>query len=457
MAIKTLKNKYNMFVDYNKGNLLTEQFKSETPINNVKFPEELGEEHPFDFKILEGVYKHFGLATGVVDKYVDFIVGPGFYVKSKNEKAKQIIEDFMHDVNFDTVLRAWTKQALVKGTSPLELGMEGKNIDGLKTLNADYVYVKRNNKGEVELFNQYTGAFNRNGTFAKTKKIEFKPKQIAFLVFNQMGDSPYGCGILSPTLNIINNLLKAEKDMHTLIGRKANSPLHIILGNADKDDIPSDEEVTNFGQKLEYMTNKQEWCTGPNVKMEVVDFGNLSEKFATVIEHDVKSFLRAVQVPEVLIGEGSIPEGLAGVQMDAFMRRVQSFQAEIEKIVELQIFNVVLSANGIQADVEFEWGHPSDAEKNDKIMKITTLLQNAMLNSKLRNELELQLAELMGIDADLIIDSQEERDNEEKRSQPLVPGQQKEPAQDSSKPPAKKEKESLYSKEWYIGELVHED
>ncbi len=54
-----------------------EQFKSQTKRDNVKFPSELGEEHPFPFEQMEGLYKRFGLVQAAVDKYVDFVVGPG--------------------------------------------------------------------------------------------------------------------------------------------------------------------------------------------------------------------------------------------------------------------------------------------------------------------------------------------------------------------------------------------
>jgi hypothetical protein len=445
---KNITNRFQLYVDAKSKAQITEQFKSDTPMKMIKFPAELGEEHPFDFKTLEGIYKNFGPATGVVDKYVDFIVGPGFYVTSKNAKAQTIIEDFMHDVNFDTVLRQWVKQALVKGTSPMELGIQNGKIVGLKVLNADYIYIKRNKKGEIIEYNQYVG--DANG-FQKSKVNTFKPNEIAFLVFNQMGDSPYGNGILMPTMRIVDNILKAEKDMHMLMGRKANSPLHIKLGNMEKDDIPTDEEVMNFGQKLEYMTNKQEWCTGPNVEMTPIDFGNLSDKFTSVLEHDMRSFLYTTQVPQVLMGEGNIPEGLAGVQLDAFSRRNQSFQAEIEKIVELQIFEVVLESNGLQADVEMEWGQPSVAEKNDKIARLTLLLQNPMLSPVLIDEIELQLAELLGIDVEKLQTPEAQRAKEEKRSQPVIPGQRTPygAATGDPKPVPKMDKPPMPPKEFY--------
>ena len=101
---------------------IAEQFKGEVEKNDIKFPQELGEEHPFDFPEMEKLYTKFGFYTAVVDKYVDFVVGPGFYIECDDARAKEIIEDFMRDVNLDTILRAWCKEALNKGNGFLEIG-----------------------------------------------------------------------------------------------------------------------------------------------------------------------------------------------------------------------------------------------------------------------------------------------------------------------------------------------
>ncbi len=55
--------------------------------NLISRPEGLGEDHPFDFQQMEDTYKKFSYAHGVVDKYVDFIIGGGFFVKTEDNGA----------------------------------------------------------------------------------------------------------------------------------------------------------------------------------------------------------------------------------------------------------------------------------------------------------------------------------------------------------------------------------
>lgn len=406
---------------------LEEQFKGEVESKKIKFPSELGEEHPFDFKQLEELYKKFGFFTAVVDKYVDFVVGPGFYIECEEERAKTIIDNFMRDVNFDTLLRAWTKEALVKGNGFLEIGGSKKEgVKGLKVLNANYMYVVRDKFGVVEGYNQYTGEFDK---FRKDKVIPFTTDQIAHVPFNVIGDCAYGQGIGYSSLKDVDNLLQQQKDVHHIMTRKANSPLWAQLGKVEGDTkiIPKAEDVTAFGQKMETMSNKTDWATDPLVNFKVIDFGNIGEKFSSTLDHDLAMLFYIYQIPPELMGMANIPEGMAAVRMDAFQRRIQSIQAELEKIIENQIFKRVLNANGLDVDIEFEWGVPSTIAVEGRMGMISELVRSASTSQILKDMLEAELVNLLKLDLDEYEEGktseEEARTREEERPQPIVPGQ----------------------------------
>jgi len=411
---------------------LNEQFKGEVENKKVKFPTDLGEEHPFDFKMMEELYKKFGFFSAVIDKYVDFVVGPGFYITIDDERAKKILEDFMKDVNFDTLLRQWTKEALIKGNGYLEIGgSKEKGVEGLKLLNANYMYVNRDSKGKILNYNQYKGAFNK---FAKEKVIGFNPDQVAHAPFNIIGDCAYGLGIGYSSLKLIDDWLSQQKSQHVLMDRKANAPLHAQIGyiNGDTKILPKPEDVASFGKDMETMSNKTEWTTDALVNFKVIDFGNMGEKFQAILENDLEMLIYSFQIPAVLLGKGNIPEGLARVQMEAFQRRIQSIQAELEKIIENQILSRVLEANGFSdLDVEFEWGIPSVMETEGKLNIMSELIKSPTTSIAMRNIMEDELIALLKLDADEWEKTkleqegkaEEERQRLETQPTPIVPGQ----------------------------------
>lgn len=412
--------------ELSKVKMVEEQFKGEVDVSKkVKFPAELGEEHPFNFSMIEELYKRFGFLTAVVDKYVDFVVGPGFYVECEDERGKKIIDDFMNDVNFPTFLRTWAKEGVLKGTGVAELGGGPNEVpQGLKVLNANYMYVNRNKMGEIEGFKQYRGAFNK---FDRNQIIDFEPYQIAYFPFNTVGDCAYGLGITYPALTTINNLLKNEKDLHMLINRKANSPYHIKLGGVfgGKYYKPNASDVTKIGKELEYQTNKLEWTTDGLTEIKVLDFGNIGEKFDAVLKYDRDMLFYIFQIPAVIMGMANVPEGLAKVQMDAFERRIQAIQAEMEKVIEHQIFKRVLIANGLDVKIDFRWGQPSDSQKMERLMRLKELMNNLRVSDSLMKLMEQDVVKLLDYDENEyeMMSEEEERRREEERPQPIVPGE----------------------------------
>jgi len=443
--------------------MLTERFKGIAENKKAMFPADLGEEHPFDFKQMENLYKKFGLFSAVVDKYVDFIWGSGFYIKCNDDRAKEIIDAFLQDINFDNLARHWTKEALVKGNGFMEIGGDKKDgVEGLKVLNANNMYVVRDEYGVVEGYNQYIGDFKRFDfdKLEKQKKItNFSPDEIAHVPFNLMGDCPYGLGIGYTAMKFIDDFLTQDSSVHTLMKRKANAPLHAKFGKIDGDTkiIPKSEDVATFGQDLETMDNKTNWVTDPLVEFKVIDFGNIGDKFEMILEHDLEKLIYAFQIPAVLLGKANIPEGLAKVQMEGFQRRIQSIQSELEKIIEEKIFKRILIANGFDVHVEFEWGTPSVMEVEARMKLIAEMMKSPGTSGAMNFMLEDEMINLLKLDKDewelKKIEQQEKEKEERKRleaqPQPIVPGQnanfpqKSQPKEEQPKQPIPKKTEKV--------------
>jgi hypothetical protein len=411
------------------NNFVSEQFKGVVQKEQGMILKDVGEPLPYNMNVemLQGIYSNVGFVTGAVDKYIDFIISPGMYVKSKDIRAQTIIEEFMQNVGFDGVLRGWTRDALIGGNAYMELAGNGTDtIKKLKVLNPKTMYVKRNDYGGVIGFTQYFGlGVNASGVYNnQVEPVKFEPEEIAHFGFNKIGDCAYGIGLIYPALTFIDNILKATKDMHKIISRKANSQIHVKMGDPATGRVPTPEVINSFGQKMQYMNEKTEWVTDCYVDMKVLDFGNVADKFDGVLRNDFDMIFFTFQVPEVLMGRGNIPEGLASVQMEAFQRRIQSIQAEISKIVEEKIFKKVLASHGIDAHVDLFFGEQSDTDRRAEIDKLTTILQNPMISTVLRNNIENRLMLLLKF-VDTVEDVKKEKKREMNTPLPNVPGQNK--------------------------------
>jgi hypothetical protein len=401
-------------------NIITEGMKGQvtvvTDTNLTHDAKKFGVPHPFDYQIIENVYCEFGLVSAAVDKMVDFVWGSGFETKG-DERAKKIIDQWMEDVQFENIGRQWLKQGLIKGFSPLELSGKPSQVPTeIKVLDADNVYIKIKKTGEIEKYVQ-----KKPGMASTEIAAEFLPYEIAHLSINRVNDSPYGLGIVKQNMKMIGYFLMNIQSLHDLMRRKANAPIVAYMGNRDKDEYPSAEDVGTMQGKLQYMNNKTEWVVGDNMRMEVLQFGDLGKNFETALTLDKDMLIFGFQTPEVLLGKGNIPEGLAAVQLDAYERRAKSMQKEIERVIETKIFQRILVANGIDDKVQFIWGQPSKDEENKQIANMTALLNNPYINPEFQLEMQKKLARLMGIDVTMTLSKQQEINRTMNEPQARVP------------------------------------
>ena len=366
-----------------------EQFKSEVSDKLVRWPKELGVEHPFIFEDCEKVYKKFGLVSGIVDKVADHIVGE-FTVESDKPNVVVAVNKFIKKNNFACLLRDWIREGLMKGNGFLEINVETGDC---KVINANDMYVVRNKKGEVIGYNQYIGDLEK---FNQRKVIPFNPGQIAHLPIKPIAGEAYGLGLVYPNERVIENLILSSQDNHKLLSRKAGAPIHAKFGIPGESVNPSD--IDAMKANMQYMNNRTEWVTDANVEMKVIDFGPVGEKLTGLQEQDIKELCAGMDVPEVLLNSGQLNEGIAKVQLKGWDRKVQNYQDMIEGIIVSKIFKPYLEGQGLSGeDIDFIWNLPDDETINLRLTQLNTLLGNMSATENMKRILQLEIARLLNI------------------------------------------------------------
>ena len=131
--------------------------------------------------------------------------------------------------------------------------------------------------------------------------------------------------------------------------------------------------------------------------MKTIDFSGIGDKLTNAIMQDFRFLLAGIEVPEVLMGSGQLNEGIAKVQLEAFQRKIASLQEAVESVIELSIFRPLLLANKLAGEVEFIWNLPGEEEINDRIERITKIMESMTIDENMRRALQLELARLLDI------------------------------------------------------------
>lgn len=406
---------------------LKENFTSEVNDDFITFPKELGVEHPFNFADMEHVYCKNGLVYGAVKRYVHSIIGE-FDIKAETPAAEELLKSFAKETQLKQVITEWLIEGFVKGNGFIELDLKKKQI---KVVNANNMYVVRNRKGEVMGYNQYIGDKSK---YNFKKIVPLTPDKVVHIKINPVADSAYGYGILSPNELNITNIISAEQGMHKLLERKAGAPLHFQVGQPGESVNPS--VISQVQQDLQYLTNKTEWVTDGNVKIDVVDFHEVGKNFQDLLAHDMLMFSYGTLIPESMFGKGNLPEGLADNNAESWKQLISSYQDILENLIENKIFKPYLLANGMDVGVDFTWNLPTDKDIDARLTQLNAIISNMNIDENIRRAANREIAKLMQWeDALEVLDvpspnANEERmkqkAKEEQMKQPMVPGQKRE-------------------------------
>lgn len=368
------------------------------------FKIKLGEPHPFDYSIIEQLEEKFGLITAIEDKIADYTLGPGMFIDSEDQKLKDFLEDWAENSHLKFFVRPWFRSALGKGTGYLEVaGLDDiETNEKIKVIDTNTMYIKRDETGTIEKYNQFIGSDIKK--LDDDDIIPIIKENVIQLNINQIGNKVYGNGIVFAGISIIDSFLNASGAMHKLLRRKANSPLHAKLGNADKDDYPDQIDIDNFGKKLQFMNSTTEWATGPNVEFKVLDFGSIGDKFLDILQFDLKLLSYAFQVPEAILGADKGFVGSSEIQDEGFNKLIRAYQEQIGFIIKTKIFDTLLLQNGFEGKkYKIVWGQQSIEEKNNLRESYQKILSSSTdISPGLKKEYERKLAEIDNIDFETV-------------------------------------------------------
>lgn len=392
----------------------------------IKYPAKLGVKPPFDDLLTTQLYDEVGYVAAYIDKYVNRVFGPGWTIDG-TDKQITILEQWEEDTGFRIIAREWLREALYKRGGFLNIGYNKKGIpDDLKLLDGRSIFVVRKKTGVVEGYNQYFGFITKGAHKPDFRKVKpFKTKDIAPLYVKKTGDRAYGLGVLSQNIDAINDYMGAVKNLHKLVDRKANSPLHVKIGSNDPEGPqPSQADIDDVKGDVQTMTSETEFVTDGMWEIKAIDFGDFGKKFEEIIDTDRKQLDRGFQVPQVIMGDGSIPEGLADEQGQDWEVTAKAIQQQMSYVMVEQLYKPILQAQSIDSTgLRIRWDVNTEKEKARRIATLQSLLSLPELQPSLRGMVEIDLAEQLGYDVDLLMTPEERREEFENRPAPQAPGE----------------------------------
>jgi len=363
----------------------------------------LGEQPPVSLATLVEYYLKDPAVMASVDYMSEQIAGVGFYTVCEPdfEDAKKIIDDFCATVNMDNLLMQTSKEVVFGGNSFWEKVLnKQKKLVRLKILPLSSIkFIQRDKYGRLELFVQQIGA----------EKVEFTPDQIIHFCLNPLDGSAWGTGILHSLAStkqidertvrpaFLDIKARLEDDIQKIVHRYA-APKRLW----NFEGVGDEKLEKEYAPTIQDAPVDADFVTNKPVTVDSLDI-NPGARFDGMIDHINSQVVQGLQTPMTrLLTTPGFTEASSTVADDASQRKIMYLQRFTARIVEKEVFEVLLRQNDIdpvQAGVRIRWGIPDRPEvKMEHIVQLAQISATSGIEYLTREEVRNMLAKYAGFE-----------------------------------------------------------
>ena len=309
-------------------------------ISGVTYPEDFN-----DFRDYLDAYYYVPFVARALDIKQAMIWQSGYTLESENEEMLRRADEFLAEIEADTVIRAGTLYAMIFGNMywRVERGGEKTRLIPLSPLKMGVKIDKETGEPISYVYQPRLG-----------KTVKYKPEEIIHLKFNAEPWSVFGVSNLRRCLPTIKAILSMEEKLPLIARRRADPLLEIQIGSPNN---PVDEAT--FSRVKNSILNRKPgediFHDGVITRIrEVYQAGGPGGQRQTIdgiINHFRENLIAGLGVPEVVLAFGSTTlKGTAVEQMEALESEIRAYQRELKRLHENRLFKIA----GIE-DVKLNW------------------------------------------------------------------------------------------------------
>lgn len=268
------------------------------------------------------IYDQGGIVTEAINSYPMFATANGWRLEGKNESEKMMVEDWLFDSNFESVLWDGIVDALVFGDAFQEIviGRDRKPAYLMPRMASNFEILH----DEQSKIAGYTQKVKINGI---EKAAPLKPDQILHLQFWRAADSMYGHSLIHRAYDEILRDVKVAEASTEAIKRHGYKRYHIKVGL--EGETISDDTLKAVDKEFQELDSKNEFVTPHDLEIINIDEGGM-EKIGTYNDITIMRLSSAMGVPEEILGlrRGST-DATATKRIETFYKKVTAMQRQI--------------------------------------------------------------------------------------------------------------------------------
>ena len=166
------------------------------------------------------VYLSDPIVRTLIDLPCLYAVKDNYDIVTDDDSVREEVENMFRDINIETVLYSWLRNARIFGNGYLEW-----TGDNLVVRSSQNMYVKRDIHGQIMYYYQDLGTDKESVRFEEDEIIEIKN--------NPFDDYAYGLSDIHPILYLVDLKDYAERDIGAALNKYATSRYDVSCGLPD--------------------------------------------------------------------------------------------------------------------------------------------------------------------------------------------------------------------------------
>ena len=308
----------------------------------------------------EKIYAGEGLVFSAINTIAQSAIGNGWDIKSSNENAKNMVLEFLNNVDLEEILSGIIRHILIFGDAYLEKIFSNKNVlVELYLIDPKTIEIICDNYGKVEYYKQ---------NIANNLESELIDKDdIVHIKLFSIPSSPYGVSTIGTNYDSIRRKIRMDEALAASLIRHGSPKYHISVGSPEENEYPPKEVLKDLRDEFKNIDEKNEFVTSSLIKIDSVDVRGI-EHVNEYYEYFMNLIASGFSVPieQIGIASGST-EATSKTRERLFNRYLSSIQNRIERIFQREIFPILLKDSFPNEIVSLKFGDISPHDESEKI------------------------------------------------------------------------------------------
>ena len=243
------------------------------------------EQHIGDNRTYMNVYLSDPIVRSLIDLPCLYAVKDGFDIVTEDEKLRDEITKMFVDINIDTTIYGWLRNARIFGSGYLEW-----TGDNLVLRSSQNMFVKRNEHGQLMYYYQSIGDDKED--------VRFEPDEIIELQNNPFDDYAYGLSDIHTILYLVDLKDYAERDIGAAFNKYAVSRFDISCGLPDMPYGP--DKINEIVDAFNALEPGEDIIHGNDIQIKEIEGSDRAFEYGKYTDDILDKIHIALKVPRTM-------------------------------------------------------------------------------------------------------------------------------------------------------------